>query len=35
VILAGHLMIDRLPVKAIHGITAVLFILMGLWTLFY
>ncbi|MBE0508537.1 MAG: TMEM165/GDT1 family protein [Marinospirillum sp.] len=35
VILAGHLMIDRLPIKAIHGITAVLFILMGLWTLFY
>lgn len=35
VILAGHLMIDRLPVKAIHGITAVLFILMGVWTLWY
>lgn len=35
VILAGHLMMDRLPVKAIHGITAVLFILMGGWTLWY
>lgn len=35
VILAGHLMVDRLPVKAIHGITAVLFILMGGWTLWY
>lgn len=33
VVLAGHLMVDRLPIKAIHGVTALLFILLGIWTL--
>ncbi|SFX51180.1 TMEM165/GDT1 family protein [Marinospirillum alkaliphilum] len=35
VILAGHLVMDRLPIKAIHGVTALLFILLGVWTLWY
>ncbi len=33
VVLLGQLSLQRLPIRAIHVVTAIIFILMGAWTL--